>query len=238
MPRDRVHVTDQRRGQITFRPWRFPRLFQYGAPLRFGRVAGSVQHRIHEPLLETIVAHAGNVCAPLILDTLPNGLPFQLPDQVLTVTALRGRMRRTRYLMCALLALTWTAPLVAQQPTGTIRGRITDNSTQQPIIGVIVTVGGRSAVTGNDGRYTITGVPSGSDLLRAKLIGYQPANQPVMVAGGETVVVDVALGASAVGLSAVVVTGDGVQRPGDITGARHPPSDSHFHPRPVRRPPN
>jgi len=137
-------------------------------------------------------------------------------------------MRRTHYLTCALLALTWTAPLVAQQPTGTIRGRITDNSTQQPIIGVIVTVGGRSTVTGNDGRYTITGVAGGSDLLRAKLIGYAPANQPVMVAGGETAVVDVALTASAIGLSAVVVTGYGVQRAGDITGSVTAVSDSQF----------
>jgi iron complex outermembrane receptor protein len=137
-------------------------------------------------------------------------------------------MRRIHYLMCALLALTWTAPLLAQQPTGTIRGRITDNSTQQPIIGVVVTVGGRSAVTQSDGRYTITGVPSGSDLLHAKLIGYQPANQPVMVAGGETVVVDVALTASAVNLSAVVVTGYGVQRAGDITGSVTAVSDSQF----------
>ena len=137
-------------------------------------------------------------------------------------------MRRIHYLMCSLLALTWTAPLLAQQPTGTIRGRITDNSTQQPIIGVVVTVGGRSAVTQSDGRYTITGVPSGSDLLHAKLIGYQPANQPVMVAGGETVVVDVALTASAVNLSAVVVTGYGVQRAGDITGSVTAVSDSQF----------
>jgi len=137
-------------------------------------------------------------------------------------------MRRFNYLTCALLALAWTAPLVAQQPTGTIRGRITDNSTQQPVIGVIVSVGGRSAVTQNDGRYTITGVPSGSDLLHARLIGYQPANQPVMVAGDETVVVDVALTASAVNLSAVVVTGYGVQRAGDITGSVTAVHDSQF----------
>jgi iron complex outermembrane receptor protein len=137
-------------------------------------------------------------------------------------------MRRFNYFTCALLALSWTAPLVAQQPTHTIRGRITDNSTQQPIVGVIVSVGGRSTATGNDGRYTITGVPSGSDLLRAKLIGYQPANQPVMVAGDETVVVDVALTPSAVGLSAVVVTGYGVQRAGDITGSVTAVSDSQF----------
>jgi iron complex outermembrane receptor protein len=137
-------------------------------------------------------------------------------------------MRRINYLTCALLALSWTAPLVAQQPTHTIRGRITDNSTQQPIVGVVVTVGGRSAITLSDGRYTITGVPAGSDLLHARLIGYQPANQPVMVAGDETVVVDVALTASAVGLSAVVVTGYGVQRAGDITGSVTAVGDSQF----------
>src|SRR6266511_1830137 len=137
-------------------------------------------------------------------------------------------MRRIHYCTCALLALFGTAPLVAQQPTGTIRGRITDNGTRQPIIGVIVTVGARTAVTQNDGRFTITGVPSGSDLLRARLIGYLPANQPVMVASGDTVVVDVALAPSAVGLSAVVVTGYGVQRAGDITGSVTAVSDSQF----------
>jgi iron complex outermembrane receptor protein len=137
-------------------------------------------------------------------------------------------MRRIHHFMCALLALAWTAPLVAQQATGTIRGRVTDNSTQQPIIGVMVTVGSHSAVTGSDGRYVITGVASGSDLLRAKLIGYQPANQPVMVGSSETVVVDVALVASAVNLSAVVVTGYGVQRAGDITGSVTAVHDSQF----------
>jgi iron complex outermembrane receptor protein len=137
-------------------------------------------------------------------------------------------MRRIHYLTCAFLALAWTAPLVAQQTTGTIRGRVTDNSTQQPIVGVLISVGGRSAVTGSDGRYTITGVPRGSDLLRAKLIGYQPANQPVMVGDGETVVVDVALAASAVNLSALVVTGYGKQRAGDITGSVTAVSDSQF----------
>src|SRR6266550_7838135 len=107
-------------------------------------------------------------------------------------------MRRVHYAMCALLALSWTAPLVAQQPTGTIRGRITDNSTQQPIAGVLVSVGTRSARTESDGRYAITGVPSGSDLVHARLIGYVAVSQPVMVAGGDTVAVDLALTAQAV----------------------------------------
>ena len=137
-------------------------------------------------------------------------------------------MRRVHYAMCALLALTWTAPLVAQQPTGTIRGRITDNSTQQPITGATVTVGSRTALTSNEGRYTISGVPAGSDLLRARMIGYVQVSQPVMVAGGDTVTVDLALTAQAVGLSAIVVTGYGAQRAGDITGAVTQVSDSQF----------
>ncbi len=137
-------------------------------------------------------------------------------------------MHRIHRSMCALLALSWTASLAAQQPTGTIRGRITDNDTQQPIIGASVTVGSRSAVTGTDGRYTLTGVPGGSDLLHVRLIGYAPASQPVMVAAGDTVAIDLALNPSAVGLSAIVVTGYGVQRAGDITGAVTSVRDSQF----------
>src|SRR2546428_471196 len=137
-------------------------------------------------------------------------------------------MRRIHYLTCALLALSWTAPLVAQQPTGTIRGRITDNSTQQPIAGVLVSGGNRSARTQPDGRYTITGVPAGSDLVHARLIGYTAVNQPVMVTGGDTVSVDLALDAQALNLSAIVVTGYGEQRLGAVTGAVSSVSDSQF----------
>jgi len=136
--------------------------------------------------------HAGMYAFFLILDTLPAGLPFELPDQVLTATALRGRMRRIHYLTCALLALTWTAPLVAQQPTGSIRGRITDNTTQQPIAGVTIAVGSRSTQTREDGRFTISGVPAAASAA-GQNDRYAQINQPVMVAGGDTVVVDLAL---------------------------------------------
>src|SRR5881409_1261606 len=141
-------------------------------------------------------------------------------------------MRLFHYLMCGVLgaALTWTAPppLVAQQPTGTIRGRITDNSTKQPIAGVIIAIGNRSTQTRDDGRFTIGGIPAGSDLLHARMIGYVLINQPVMVTAGETAVVDLALAAQAIGLSEVVVTGYGAQRAGDITGAVTSVSDSQF----------
>ena len=139
-------------------------------------------------------------------------------------------MRRYHHLMCALLtaATTWTAPLVAQQATGTIHGRITDNTTQQPIAGVLVSVGTRSARTQPDGRYVISGVPAGSDLVRARLIGYVAASQPALVAAGDSVAIDLALAPQAVDLSAIVVTGYGVQRVGDITGSVTSVHDSQF----------
>src|SRR5437899_8718404 len=78
------------------------------------------------------------------------------------VTALRGRMPHNR-LMCAFLTatITWTAAAAAQQPTGTIHGRVTDNA-KQGISGVTLSVAGRTSLTQADGRYMIHGIPSGS----------------------------------------------------------------------------
>jgi len=63
-------------------------------------------------------------------------------------------------------------------PPVTIRGRITDNATQEGISGVTVSVGGRSTLTKADGRYSLSGIPAGSDLLRARIIGYAERRNP------------------------------------------------------------
>ncbi len=117
------------------------------------------------------------------------------------------------------LAVLCSAPLGAQEATGTIRGRVTDQATQQPLSGVTITIATRSALTQADGRYLVTAVPAGSYTVRVRMIGYGVAEQPVTVAGGDTAVVDVALTGQAVGLSELVVVGYGEQRVGDITGA-------------------
>jgi iron complex outermembrane receptor protein len=127
------------------------------------------------------------------------------------------------------LAALWSAaPLGAQQTTGTVRGRVTDATTQQPLAGATISVGTRSALSQGDGRYLITGVPAGTDSLRARLIGYARAAQAVTVAEHDTLVADLALTSQAVNLSAVVVTGYGTQRAGDITGSVTAVTDSQF----------
>src|SRR5205823_1130939 len=127
------------------------------------------------------------------------------------------RMRRARFGIGALLGVLWVAPLGAQQATGTVRGRVTNAATQQPLAGVSVTVGRRAAVTRADGGYLLTDVPAGLDTVHARLIGYSPATQPVTVTGGDTVTVDLAMTARAVNLASVVVVGYGTKRAGDIT---------------------
>jgi len=137
-------------------------------------------------------------------------------------------MRPLRYVIGALLAVLWVAPLRAQQPFGTVRGRVTDYDTQQPLSRATITVGSRSALTSDDGNYLISGAPAGDDTLRARMLGYAPVTQAVTVVGGQTVVVDLAMKAQAIGLSEIVVTGYGEQRAGDITGAVTSVSSDEF----------
>jgi len=127
--------------------------------------------------------------------------------------------RRLQYLIGALLAVLWWAPLGAQQTTGTIVGHVTDGATQQGLSGVTVQIGNRGALTQNDGRYIIPGVPAGSYELRATMIGYAEATQSVTVQAGQTVTVDVAMTSQALNLSEIVVVAYGQQRAGNLTGS-------------------
>lgn len=139
-------------------------------------------------------------------------------------------MKRVRYVIGALLAIVWIAPLGAQTPGGTIRGRVTDNENQQPLSGVTVTYGNRGALTQLDGRYIITAAAPGSDTVRARVVGYSPAVQAVTVTAGDTVTVDFAMNRQAIGLSELVVVGYGEQRAGNTTGAVSSVSSAEFNP--------
>src|SRR5690349_15434671 len=116
-------------------------------------------------------------------------------------------MKPTRFAFAALFMVSFSAALPAQGPSGTVRGRVTDVATQQPLAGVSVTVGSHVTQTQSDGRYFVTGVAPGDWVLRARIIGYAPLTQPVTVAAGQTVSADLQLTAQAVNLSELVVVG-------------------------------
>ena len=97
----------------------------------------------------------------------------------------------------------------AAQSTGTIRGTITEATTQRPLADVqVVLVGTRlGGVTNAAGVYTITGAPPVARSVRVRRIGYTPLERAVTVTAGAAVEVSAALTPSATELDRVVVTG-------------------------------
>jgi TonB-linked SusC/RagA family outer membrane protein len=95
------------------------------------------------------------------------------------------------------------------QGGGSITGRVVDAATQRPLQGAQVTVEGttRTAATDAEGGFEIAGVQPGPVRVRATLLGYSSAVQPVTVVAGRPASVTLALSVQALGLDELVVTG-------------------------------
>jgi TonB-dependent starch-binding outer membrane protein SusC len=114
-----------------------------------------------------------------------------------------------------------TEPLSRFVVQGVITGRVTDAATGEPLSGVQVAIVGttRGALTGVDGRYSITAVPAGSHDVRATSVGYRASTTRVTVVSGQSVTVDFPLAMHAVELEGVVAVGYGTQQRRDVTGS-------------------
>ncbi|HET7585507.1 MAG TPA: SusC/RagA family TonB-linked outer membrane protein [Gemmatimonadaceae bacterium] len=110
-----------------------------------------------------------------------------------------------RRLAAALFALAVLPAWAAAQ--GTITGKVTDRSNQQPVPNAQVLIVGttRGTLTDDQGQFRITGVPAGTVQLRALRVGYASAEQNVTVASGQTATADFALAPSALTLDVVTV---------------------------------
>lgn len=129
----------------------------------------------------------------------------------------------------ALLGLLLTSvPLHAQRSTGVVVGRVTDATSQQPLVGATVIVGERGALTDANGKFTIGAVPTGTQTARAILLGYKEETKQVTVSDGQVATVDFAMSEQAVQLAQLVVVGYGTQRAGAVTGAVKQVNSSEF----------
>ncbi len=119
-------------------------------------------------------------------------------------------MTRARTFLLLLAGL--PAPLAAQ---AVLTGRITGDSTKLPIPGVQVVLEkpATRAESNAEGRFTIGGIPWGIQTVTIRKIGYRPIRLRLIVAGNDTVEVDLRLQASAVELEPIEVTASTV-RPG------------------------
>ncbi len=117
--------------------------------------------------------------------------------------------RRSVFGLLTLACVAAPPLLIAQDRTGSIRGVVTSAASNTPVPGAQVFVIGTrlGAVTGTDGRYTITGVAAGPQAVRVRTIGYQPAEKNVSVSVGTPVTLDFSVVSAPISLDEVVVTG-------------------------------
>lgn len=88
-----------------------------------------------------------------------------------------------------------------------LRGRITSSADRTPIVGARVTVveAGRTVLTGPDGRYQVSALPSGTYLVSISAIGFAPAARRLELTDGPRTL-DLALAPSLVELPPLQVT--------------------------------
>ncbi len=97
-----------------------------------------------------------------------------------------------RRIMILLLAVLF--PAMALTQSGQMRGRLTDASTKEPLVGATVTLVGTKigAVTDASGNYSITGIPANRYTVRFAYVGYVSVQRTVNVADG-AITLDVTL---------------------------------------------
>ena len=104
------------------------------------------------------------------------------------------------------LILTTNSPA---QTFSSIKGKVVEAGTENPLIGANVMIKGTSlgAATDGDGYYRITRVPPGSYSLVAQFMGFQKEEQKITVSANQELTVDFALKVDVLQLGEVVVTG-------------------------------
>jgi hypothetical protein len=88
----------------------------------------------------------------------------------------------------AIVFLSVSSPLLAQG-TGTIKGRIIDKKTQQPLgfANVVIVGTSKGAMSLDNGEFTIQGVPVGTHKVKAMMMGYKTIEEPTVVVNANQV---------------------------------------------------
>jgi TonB-linked SusC/RagA family outer membrane protein len=120
-----------------------------------------------------------------------------------------SRRMRLGLLALAVIGTTVAGRTLSAQAPGTVRGRIVEAGSGRGMSNVQIQVVGsiRGALSGINGEYVVSGVPSGRQTIRARMIAYSPSEQNVEVTAQGTATADFVLAPAAITLDEVVVTG-------------------------------
>ncbi|HEY2953828.1 MAG TPA: TonB-dependent receptor [Candidatus Eisenbacteria bacterium] len=122
----------------------------------------------------------------------------------------------------AAVAQTAEAPPAAARPTGTVRGRVLDSQSREPIglAEVVVVRTGPRAFSEDDGRFVLEHIPAGACTLSVTRLGYAPLRRELTVAEGQETALELQLTRNAVRLEEITVTPGSFSFMGQGTGVR------------------
>lgn len=103
---------------------------------------------------------------------------------------------------------------IPQDSIALVTGRVTDAESGVGMANVEVVIEGTSllALTDAEGRYWLTKVPPGPQVIRTRRIGYAPNRIPITVPLSGTITQDIQVAPSALQVEGITVTGDAVSR--------------------------
>lgn len=125
---------------------------------------------------------------------------------------MRPRLVRAAWITAASVAVAFfSVQAVVAQETGSVTGRVTVQSSGQPVASAQVFVQDLNlgSLTQANGRFLLLSVPVGTHTVTVSSIGFGTASQQVTVTAGGTAEIDFALESVALDLDEIVVTGTG-----------------------------
>jgi outer membrane receptor for ferrienterochelin and colicin len=98
---------------------------------------------------------------------------------------------------------------------GTLKGKVIDAVSKEPMVGVIIKIEGTElgAVSKSDGSFKIENIPAGTYTLRATFVGYQPLVLTVSIEEGQVLMLTLQMQESSVEVSEIQVTAEDYRQP-------------------------